>query len=181
MSHTKNTPNNFMSSCIKRCNAEMLELYENHYNLINVIKLHIDKNEMHFIIEKNNGTVLKFILSNKYPFEPPKVLVNSNYYYNILQNPCSPKINRFLKKYKIRCMCCSSVICDNRWSPAYRIEHILDEINELNIVKKCVMLYLIMDDICIMKNIHTDTIGMYILDFLFDNSFITNSLFCNRV
>ena len=41
----------------------MLELYENHYNLINVIKLHLDKNEMHFIIEKNNGTVLKFILS----------------------------------------------------------------------------------------------------------------------
>ena len=60
MSHTKNTPNNFMSSCIKRCNAEMLELYENHYNLINVIKLHLDKNEMHFIIEKNNGTVLNF-------------------------------------------------------------------------------------------------------------------------
>ena len=31
----------YMTTCIKRCNAEMLELYENYSHLINVIKLHL--------------------------------------------------------------------------------------------------------------------------------------------
>jgi ubiquitin-protein ligase len=176
---TKNTSNGFMTTCIKRCNAEMLELYENHYNLINVIKLHLDKNEMHFIIEKNNGTVLKFLLSNKYPFQEPKLLIN-NYYYNrnVLQNPSSAKISNLFKKYKINCMCCCSIICHKNWSPAYRIKNVLDEIEEVNIIKRYVKQFLIMDEICIMKNIDTDTIGMYILDFVSDNPFIGAYLFC---
>ena len=169
----------YMTTCIKRCNAEMLELYENYSHLINVIKLHLHKNEVHFIIEKHNGTVLKFLLSNKYPFQEPKLLINNNYYnMNILRNPSSAKINNFLKKYKINCMCCSTIICDKNWSPAYRIENVLDEIKQVNIVKRYVKHYLIIDDICRMKNIHTDTIGMYILDFIFDNPLIGGYLFC---
>jgi ubiquitin-protein ligase len=177
----KKNLNSFMTVCIKRCNTEMLELYEDYPNLINVIKLHLHKNEIHFIIEKNNGTVLKFLLSNKYPFQEPNLLINNNNYNrDILQNPSSVKINNFLKKYKINCMCCASIICHKNWSPAYRIENVLDEIKQVNIVKRYVKHYLIMDDICRMKNIHTDTIGMYILNFVFDNPFIVDSLFCKR-
>ena len=32
-----------------------------------------------------------------------------------------------LKKQKIRCLCCSTLLCTNNWSPAKKLIHIINE------------------------------------------------------
>ena len=166
-----------ISSCIKRCGIEMLDLYETYD--FKSIKTHLfSTNEVHFVIEEFNDKVLKFILPERYPFHQPKLMINDNFYKNcILQNPTCERINTFLKKNRVDCMCCSSIICDKNWSPAYRMENVLFEIAQVRTIKNYVKQYLIMDDICRKKNIDTDTVGNYILEFLFDNPF-DGVLFC---
>ena len=95
----------------------------------------------------------------------------------ILQNPTSERINKFLRTNKVDCMCCSSIICDKNWSPAYRMENVLFEIAQVRIIKNYVKQYLLMDDICHKKNIDTDTIGRCILEFLLDNP-LDGPIFC---
>jgi len=173
---TKKKPS-IMTTCIKRCNAEMLDLYEN-YKCFHSIKLHVNNEDVHFIIEKCGGNEYKFLLSSKYPFHEPKLLINNKLYVsNILQTPRSERIRNLFNKYNLKCMCCSSILYDKNWSPACRIQSVLNEIEQINIIKKYVKHYLILDDICIVKNTHTDTIGMIILDFLLDNPF-NGTLFC---
>ena len=169
-----------MKTAIKRCNSELLELYGR--DDLNNIKLHVHSNEIHFIVEKTNGNTLKFILSERYPFREPRLMINDTFYKNHLaQNPNCERINKFIEKYMgIHCLCCSSIIYDKNWSPAFRISNVLSEIAQVNIVKKYMMNYLIIDDICCKKNIDTDTIGIYILDFLSDNSF-SEALFCKKL
>jgi hypothetical protein len=156
---------------MKRCNSEMLDLYE--YYDFNSIQIKLfSTNEIHFIIEESDGKVLKFILPERYPFHEPKLMINDQSYKNsILKNPMCERINKFLKKNRLDCMCCSSIICDKNWSPAYRMENVLFEIAQVKIIKNYVKQYLTIDDICCKKNIDTDTIGMYILEFLLDNPF----------
>jgi hypothetical protein len=172
---TKNRVN--ISSCIKRCNVEMLDLYDRYdFNSIQ-IKL-FSTNEIHFIIEEFDGKALKFILSDKYPFIEPKLMINDKFYKNIiLQNSTCERINKILKKNQLDCMCCSSIICDKNWSPAYRMENVLFEVAQVKILKNYVKQYLLIDDICREKNIDTDSIGNCILVFLLENPF-DGQLFC---
>jgi ubiquitin-protein ligase len=166
-----------ISSCIKRCSVEMLDLYEN-YDFKSIQTKLFSTNEVHFIIEDFEGKVLKFILSERYPFIEPKLMINEQLYKNILlQNSNCERINKVLKKNQVDCMCCASIICYKNWSPAYRMENVLFEITQVKILKNYVKQYLMMDDICRKKNIDTDTIGNYILEFLLDNPF-DGPIFC---
>ena len=171
----KKLPN--INCCVKRCGVEMLDLYETYH--FNSIKIELFNScEVHFIIEEFGGKVLKFILSYKYPFIEPTLMINNKLYKNIiLQNPMSERINKFLRTNKVDCMCCSSIICDKNWSPAYRMENVLFEIAQVRIIKNYVKQYLMMDDICHKKNIDTDTIGRCILEFLLDNP-LDGPIFC---
>lgn len=166
-----------ISSCIKRCNMEMLDLYQ-HYDFKSMQVKLLNTNEVHFVIEEFSNKVLKFILSERYPFIEPKLMINDKLYKsNILQNSKCERIYKILKNNFIDCMCCSSIICDKNWSPAYRIENVLFEVAQVRTIKNYVKQYLIMDDICRKKNIDTDTIGNCILEFLLDNPF-DGALFC---
>lgn len=171
----KKRPN--ISCCIKRCGVEMLDLYENYH--FKSIKIELfSASEVYFIIEELSGKVLKFILSERYPFIEPKLMIDDTFYKNnILQNSKCHRINKILKNNFVDCMCCSSIICDKNWSPAYRIENVLFEIAQVRTIKNYVKQYLIMDDICRKKNIDTDTIGNCILVFLLDNPF-DGPIFC---
>jgi hypothetical protein len=166
-----------INTCIRRCSAEMLDLYEC-YDFDSIqIKL-FSSSEIHFIIKEFGGKILKFILSDRYPFIEPKLMINDQFYKNnILQNSKCYRINKVLKNNFVDCMCCSSIICDKNWSPAYRMENVLFEISQVKIIKNYVKQYLMMDDICRKKNIDTDTIGNCILEFLLDNPF-DGPLFC---
>ncbi len=151
-SHYKNT-------FVKRWNAELLDFYKKkEYKNID-FKLCNDK----IRVTIHNYT---FLLTNKYPFYPPKVMILSKPYLNYLKYPMSERIQDILHLHKISCMCCSSISNRNMWSPAYKIENILNEIKQVNQIKNYVKQYLIVDDICRSKHIDTETIGMLLLEFL---------------
>ena len=43
---------------------------------------------------------------------------------------------------KIQCICCSSLLCPDNWTPVYRIHHILNEIKQHNVLKISIMYFL---------------------------------------
>tara|TARA_B100000524_G_scaffold319927_1_gene200117 strand:- start:102 stop:626 length:525 start_codon:yes stop_codon:yes gene_type:complete len=128
-------------------------LKENYYNIVKfnnyelIINLKIDKNV--FGIE--------ILISNLYPFEPPKVKINNKTYHFLLQSNNLKKIN-----YE-KCLCCSSIICPDNWVPSYGIIHIINEIYQ-NIYKKK----------CIVEILHLEKLEKKYLKF---NSNIKNYLF----
>lgn len=144
---------------IKRWNIEFLDFHKK--KEYKNIQMNLCNDEIRVTIE--NYT---FILSNKYPFYPPKVLIRNKPYLNYLKYPMSERIQDILHEQKISCMCCSSICNKNMWSPANQIRDILQEIKRVNEIKKYVKNYLIIDDICRTKNIDTETIGMLVLEFL---------------
>lgn len=79
------------------------------------------------LLDNNN---YKFIISDCYPFVPPKVFINKKHilhYYKII----NIYFNTLLKKYTgMDCFCCKTILCSNNWMPTYNFIHILDEFNE---------------------------------------------------
>lgn len=150
---------NYKNTFIKRWDVEFLDFYRK--KEYKNIQINLSNDEIRITIDNN-----LFILSNKYPFYPPKVLVKNKPYLNYLQYPSSERIQDILDMNKMSCMCCSSISNRNMWSPAFQIKDILNEIKNVNKVKSYVKHYLIIDDICCSKNIDTNTIGMILLEFL---------------
>lgn len=63
-----------------------------------------------------------------YPFKPPNVKVNFLDYMNYLR-PTSI-YEKYNPNSKIRCLCCSTIICSNNWHPNLNILKITDEIKK---------------------------------------------------
>jgi hypothetical protein len=151
--------NHYKNTFIKRWNSELLDFHKK--KEYKNIQMNLCNDEIRVTID--NYT---FILSNKYPFHPPRVLIQNKSYLNYLKYPTSQRIQHILHVHKISCMCCTSISNKNMWSPANQIRDILYEIKGSNEVKNYVKHYLIVDDICRTKNIDTHTIGMLLLGFL---------------
>lgn len=88
---------------------------------------------MNYVIEFKNlkdKNYYKFVITNHYPFKPPKLYINNrplDYYYEIKNS----KFNECLKKYMgIECFCCETILCSNNWGPQFTINSILDEIDK---------------------------------------------------
>jgi hypothetical protein len=151
--------NHYKNTFVKRWNSELLDFHKK--KEYKNIQMNLCNDEIRVTIK--NYT---FLLSNKYPFHPPKVFIQNNAYLNYLKYPNSIRIHHILHVHKISCMCCSSISNKNMWSPANQIKDILYEIKRLNEMKDYVKHYLIVDDICRSKNIDTETVGMLIIDYL---------------
>ena len=99
-----------------------------------------------------NKVFLQFIVTDSYPFRPPEVLINDFQLTNYLKwcsnitsvinsrKFLSPKNieyahmfskNNITKKelptLPINCVCCDSILCVNKWSPACLFINIIDE------------------------------------------------------
>lgn len=162
------TSGQYRNTVVKRWNSEFLDFYKNR----EYTDIQINLCEDILTITINNYT---FILNKHYPFHPPNITIQDKPYINHLKYPTSRRIHKILNSDNITCMCCSSITNKNIWSPAYQIKDILDEIGRLNELKNYVKNYLIIDDICSVKNIHTDTIGMLILEYLVSNTLKINN------
>jgi ubiquitin-protein ligase len=72
----------------------------------------------------------QFIVSNSYPFKPPKVYINDNpinFYHRITNTDFQ---NSLLKYTKIECFCCESILCSNNWIPNFTMKDIFEDINK---------------------------------------------------
>lgn len=85
-----------------------------------------------------DNKLYEFKFNSNYPFRPPKLFINfkpySYYYYlNISSHDFKQNL---LKYYKIRCMCCETVLCADNWSPAYKMSTILNEVERFKLICK---------------------------------------------
>ena len=145
-------------SHLKRIQNEIPDILEK-YNNINVFySKHYTK-----IIIRNN---IIFILEPNYPFNPPQIIINNVPYIHFLKAP-SPRINNLFQYFSISCPCCNTITCMHNWSPSTRITTIMEEINKTNQLKTKIKYKMAVDDICTQKNIDTNSIGRYILQFLY--------------
>ena len=67
------------------------------------------------------------------------------YSYLYYLNSKSQEFKTKLLKYKkIRCLCCHTILCNDNWSPAYTMKHVIDEVeifkNIFSDISKIVMI-----------------------------------------
>lgn len=139
----------------------------------NIMNYYTDKKEPNFEIDvKYKLTTIELRLPNEitillpkhYPFHPPEVFIKNKDYKRSLQ--CSSKkITYYLKQRNINCLCCSTVLCDNIWSPIYTIVKIIDEVLITKNIKKRVGYELALDELTHKKGL-PEIMKQEILQFL---------------
>lgn len=79
----------------------------------------------------NKNRYFEFIFSCDYPFKPPKMNLNFKpySYLHYLKSNSLVFNQKLLKHKKIRCFCCHSKLCNDNWSPAYTMNHIMEEVD----------------------------------------------------
>ena len=106
----------------KRINREIKELSK--------IYKYIDKSYDESIPTKKivlEFDIYKFVVNKFYPFKPPTLYINNIDYQTMIFTNDDLFITDRLKKQKIRCLCCSTLLCTNNWSPAKKLIHIINE------------------------------------------------------
>jgi len=156
-------------------NIPSYQLYDYIYNETDEIKK-IDNyniNNRYITIITPNRNKLVFTLSEYYPFKPPKELKINNIDYLYLLRNMPHRINYlyynpndiyFQEKSKSQyyskpsCLCCSTLLCPDNWSPLYTIYHIINDINNHNNIKRYIMYKLILKEIFDYYNLKLDLI-----------------------
>ena len=115
-------------------------------------EINVKSDVKEYIVEFQNKT---FILSKTYPFTKPKVFINDRPYNEFMKTK-SLKIMKLLIDYQgSDCICCTSVLCN--WSPIFKIETILSEIDITNDLKRYIKYKLILQYLkypnCVSHNI----------------------------
>lgn len=99
------------------------------------------------IISYSKKRTYKFILTNQYPFRPPKIYINDQPYLNILQLRGDYEKDMVKKIKGQDCLCCHSMSCSANWSPAIKLLRIIDEIKDTLKFKRDIINVLLADKI----------------------------------
>jgi len=120
---------------------EISDLYSKDFNNINLIK---ENNNDIVILRKKNE--YKFVLDSTYPFNKPKFFYINDINYTKILRINNKKFLIYLKKiYGLDCLCCSSLNCNNNWSPCNRLYHFIEEFNKNILIKKNIYIRYICD------------------------------------
>lgn len=87
------------------------------------------------------------ILDPNYPFRAPKVQINFRPYYDFLKISSSKFTESLKKIHNIRCLCCSTITCGDKWSPALTTSRIIEEIRRFKGYKRDLINKLLADKI----------------------------------
>ena len=93
----------------------------------------------------NDNKYYKFIISDNYPFKPPKIHINNKplTFYHKITNEI---FRNSLKKYTgIQCFCCETILCSNNWGPQFTINDIIKDINYFKNANRQVVIRVIID------------------------------------
>jgi hypothetical protein len=126
--------------------------------------IHISEtNNIHTIEFTFNNHNYKFLLSKKYPFTIPTEILINNTNYKILKQISSQRFLVILKKkFGYDCLCCTSMLCGDNWSPAKKIADIVNEIEQTIVIKRKIFLYALCDSIKIKNNCEFAYIEQYL-------------------
>ena len=110
--------------CIKRINKE--KQFLEHFGVSNM-KLTRLSSIVYLRFEYNN-ILFKVPIPYEYPFRAPATLyVNSKSYRDLLCFPKDSFVGQELKKYNISCLCCTTKLCSQNWSPAIKFFNLVEE------------------------------------------------------
>jgi ubiquitin-protein ligase len=94
-----------------------------------------DKNQLTITlreIKTNDMQKYEFTICADYPFKPPNVVFQNRPYREFLQISHSPQDLKLFKQVSgLECLCCTSITCNENWSPGYMMTHIIDEIRTI--------------------------------------------------
>jgi hypothetical protein len=119
-----------------------------------------DTNTISFV--KNDN--LYSIKIDNFPFKPPKKLMVNNLKVEYFKLPLNIK-NNLYKFFKIYCLCCSSILCENNWKISYNFLKIVNEYEFNNQIINYIINYEIIKKSDYFKNI-PDDIDFIIMDYL---------------
>ena len=141
---------NIDSKSVKRRITRELEKLNEHCSLISIDSelnetSNFDKHKYIVnILDSTNGLIYSIILSNTYPFKTPGVQINFRPYQEFLRIGSSEHLKKI---HKLNCLCCSTITCGNNWSPAFTMNHLIDEIRRLKGYKRDLINKLLSDKI----------------------------------
>lgn len=110
-----------------------------------------------------NARTYKFIITNLFPFHPPKMFVNGHSYGEIIQIKREYEKNMIKKLKKQECFCCKAICCYSNWSPAIKLFNIINEIKDILKFKRDIVNLLLADKIKNKYNIPYAYIETYLM------------------
>jgi hypothetical protein len=112
--------------CQKRLLNEIPRLND-YYPLDFYLETEFDKYNNLVYLVKENTNKIEIILCKHYPFKPPaKLKINNTDYLNLLCYS-NKYLEKVLETKKIKCLCCSTMLCANNWSPSKTLLKLLHE------------------------------------------------------
>jgi len=129
---------------------EMLPIYKS-------ISVEYEENRATITIMKQQTVptptpTIEFCIKEGYPFTPPTITITTTMTnripYMTWLKTNSPRIHQTLKKItNTDCLCCSTILCPNRWSPTMTLRNILQEIERTHQLKRKIKYILATKDI----------------------------------
>jgi len=125
----------------KRIKRELEKLDEN----CSLISIDLDPNDkertgekkpVFNIYDNSNGLIYSLTLDSSYPFRPPKIKINFTPYYEFLKISFLPFSENLRKIHKINCLCCATITCGDKWTPAFTINTLINEIRSFKSYKR---------------------------------------------
>jgi ubiquitin-protein ligase len=174
----------FLTITHRRLEKEIVTLHKNMSTYkVDILPETQDTSHIYIKITTPNKNDLLFVLKNSsYPFKPPiRVEWNGENYLSLVKR--MPKYVEYLYhhpeeiyiteesirqiQYSKSCLCCTSVLCADNWTPVYRMENILNEIIHHNALKRQIMYKRMVQYIIDKKLLPTEFAGLF-FDYLIE-------------
>ena len=157
---------NFLIRRLKREEKDFNNILYSFYYYYENSRLYLD-------IYFNKIKKYKISIHYDYPFRPPVIYLyfkegkSVNYLDFLKKYSYINIINKEIKKYNIKCLCCKSLLCPGKWSPAIKIIKLLKECKN-----NCQIINSIFNKYWFLKHANKMCIPNEIIDLIF--SFIFN-------
>ena len=136
---------------IKHEYNELTNIYTNANNNYTMILLYdTELCILKFIIMekfKNINNEYAFIIDRNYPFHPPIFHINNKNYLQYLKLPSNRFSEQLKKLTNESCLCCSSLCCKYKWSPAIKLYMFINELNKIRQYKRNIVYKILSDHI----------------------------------
>lgn len=120
------TQNGFNRGYVRRLNKEIHNLSE---NLIEVDSSYDEKSNSHTVTILLNNILVDFRLPQMYPFKSPMIQYNGKHYRDMLIFR-TDYFHQILRDNNITCLCCDSLLCTSKWSPACTLVDLVNEVEK---------------------------------------------------
>jgi ubiquitin-protein ligase len=126
-----------LSSLERRIMNELYLLYKQFDN-VSILR---DENYDSVVNIRRGNDHYSMTLGAAYPFKPPKMMmVNERLVKNVCKFDGTIFSNYLLEYYGATCICCSSILFNHSlWTPGFKINNVIDEIDKIALVKKKIL------------------------------------------